>query len=103
MIHSDKCLELGLPIPASFDNQLTYVTKVISCGLKLNTRIARYIGIHNLHSLIPILSKRGLDFELEHGRVYCPFTQKTPPYPVDIIYMTTEQVDVFRKEKVTKK
>lgn len=99
VIHKDKCLELGLPLPSSFDNQLTYIIKVIAEGAKLNTRIARYIGIHNLHSLIPILIKRGLVFELEHGRVYCPFTQKTPPYPVDIIYMTMEQVEAYRKEK----
>lgn len=103
MIYKDKCLELGLPEPASFDNQITYVTKVITSGYRLNTRIARYIGIHNLHSLIPIIAKRGLIFVLEHGRVNCPFTKEIPPYPVDIVYMTTEQLTDYQKEKAAKK
>lgn len=103
MIHKDKCLELGLPIPASFDNQQTYVLKVIVDGFKLNTRTARFIGIHNLHSIAPILHKKGYQFTLEHGRVMCPFTDKVPSYPVDIISMTPEQIAHYKKTKATKK
>ena len=92
MIHKDKCLELGLPEPMSFDNQKTYVLNVISTGYKLSTRTARYIGIHNLHSIAPILCKNGYQFTLDHGRVKCPFTGKVPPFPVDILSMTPEQM-----------
>ena len=103
MIHKDKCLELGLPEPMSFDNQQSYVLKVISIGHKLNTRTARYIGIHNLHSVAPMLHKKGYQFTLEHGRVKCPFTGITPPYPVDILSMTPEQIALYKKTKATKK
>jgi hypothetical protein len=103
MIHKDKCFELGLPLPASFDNQLTYVLNVIVNGFKLNTRTARFIGIHNLHSIAPILYKKGYQFTLEHGRVKCPFTGKVPPYPVDILSMTPEQIVLFKKTKTAKK
>ena len=103
MIHKDKCLELGLPLPASYDNQLTYVLKVISIGYKLNTRTARFIGIHNLHSIAPILHKKGYKFTLDHGRVKCPFTGKVPPYPVDIVSMSSEQIAHYKEKKAAKK
>jgi hypothetical protein len=102
MIHKDKCLELGLPIPASYDNQLSYVLKVISLGHKLNTRLARFIGIHNLHSIAPILHKKGYQFTLDHGRVKCPFTGDVPSYPVDILSMTPEQIAHYKKTKAAK-
>ncbi len=103
MIHKDKCLELGLPEPASFDNQQTYVLNVISKGYKLDTRKARYIGIHNLHSIAPILHKKGHPFTLEHGRVKCPFTGIIPPNPVDILSMTPTQIYQYRSTKTAKK
>lgn len=102
MIHKDKCLELGLPAPKSYDTQGGYVTRVIAAGFNLNTRICRFVGIHNLHSIVSALYKKGVDFTLGHGRVLCPFTEETPPYPVDIIYMTTEQQSSYRKEKSAK-
>jgi hypothetical protein len=102
MIHKDKCLELGLPIPESYDNQLTYVLKVISIGHKFSTRTARFIGIHNLHSIAPILYKKGYIFTLDHGRVKCPFTGKVPPHFVDILSMTPEQIAHYKKTKAAK-
>ena len=99
MIHKDKCFELGLPKPASFDNQQTYVLKTISNGIKFNTRIARFIGIHNLHSIASLLYKKGYDFTLEHGRVHCPFTNKIPIFSVDILSMNKEQISKYQNEK----
>ena len=101
--HRDRCLELGLPEPTRFDNQQTYVLNVITNGFKLNTRMARFIGIHNLHSIAPMLYKKGYQFTLEHGRVKCPFTGKTPTEPVDILSMTPEQVANYKKTKTAKK
>ena len=103
MIHGDKCLELGLPEPRSFDNQQTYVLKVITNGFRLDTRKARYIGIHNLHSIASMLYKKGYQFTLEHGHVDCPFTGKIPPYPVDILSMTPEQIAHYKNTKTAKK
>lgn len=99
MIHTDKCIELGLPAPKSYHNQLSYVLSVITQGIKLNTRLARYIGIHNLHSLISALKRKGYKFTLEHGRVPCPFTGKIPPHPVDILSMNYKQIKAYKNER----
>jgi len=103
MIHKDKCFELGLPEPKSFDTQLAYILKVITLGMSINTRDARYIGIHNLHSIPPKLHKKGYPYTLEHGRVNCPFTGKTPSNSVDILSMTPEQISNYQKTKTAKK
>lgn len=99
MIHSDKCKELGLPEPKNYDTQETYILRVIAQGHKLNTRLCRYIGIHNLHSIASALQKKCFDFVLCHGRTLCPFTGLTPPFAVDIVYMTEEQIISFKNKK----
>jgi len=99
MIYIDKCIELGLPTPKSYHNQQSYVLSVITQGIKLNTRLARYIGIHNLHSLVSTLKYKGYKFTLEHGRVACPFTGKIPPHPVDILFMSYEQIKAYKNER----
>lgn len=101
-IHQDKCLELGLPEPESYDTQTAYVIKTILNGDKFDTRKARYIGIHNLHSIVSKLTKTGFKFTLEHGLVKCPFLKVTPPHPVDIVYMSPEQITFYKKEKAAK-
>jgi len=103
MIHIDKCLELGLPEPKSYDNQLTYIKRLLLLGFNFNTRKARYCGIGNLHSLVSPLRKKGIEFNLDHGRVKCPFTDTTPPHPVDILSMTPEQIAHYKKTKADKK
>lgn len=99
MIYIDKCAELELPEPKSFETQLLYILRLIAEGFVLNTRICRFIGIHNLHSIVSVLAKRGENFTLMYERVYCPFIGDIPPYPVDVIYMTKEQQDQYRNEK----
>ncbi len=103
MIHKDKCLELGLPEPKSFDNQLTYIKRLLLLGFDFNTRKARYCGIGNLHSLVTPLKKKGIKFNLVHGRVKCHFTNTIPPQPVDIISMTPEQIAHYKETKAAKK
>jgi hypothetical protein len=103
MLHKDKCLELGLPEPLSFDNQISYTKRVLVSGLRFDTRKARYCGIGNLHNLVSLLKKSGVVFNSEHGQAKCPFTGKTPPHHVDIISMTPEQIAHFQKEKTAKK
>jgi hypothetical protein len=103
MIHSDKCHELNLPQPQSFDTQYNYILNCILAGYNINTRLCRYVGIHNLHSLIPKLKKKKIPFTLNHGRVACPYTNEVPPYDVDIIYMTNEQrLEYIEKNKSAK-
>lgn len=102
IIHPDKCAELGLPTPKGYDTQESYITRAIASGFILNTRICRFIGIHNLHSLASIMAKKGLWFSLTHERVLCPFTGEVPPHPVDIIYMTRDQQEAHRQSKLAK-
>lgn len=97
MIHSDKCKELGFPAPLSSETQRGYVLRVIAKGHTLNTRVCRYIGIHNLHSIASSLANKRVVFTLRHGRAYCPFTRETPSLPVDIISMTPEQQSSHQK------
>jgi hypothetical protein len=103
MIHIDKCLELGLPEPKSYDNQLTYIKRLLLLGFSFNTRMARYCGIGNLHSLVAPLRRKGINFTKVKNLVNCPFTGKTPPYPVDILSMTPEQIVLYKKTKADKK
>jgi hypothetical protein len=90
MIHKDKCLTLGLPEPLCGETQFFYIVRCMKSGYELNTRICRYIGIYNLHSLVSKVRRKGTQFTLEHRRAICPFTGKLRPEPVDHIYMTTE-------------
>jgi hypothetical protein len=103
MIHKDKCLELGLPEPKSYDNQLTYIKRLLLLGFSFNTRMARYCGIGNLHSLVAPLRRKGIHFNKAKKQVKCPFTGKTPPYPVDILSMTSEQIAHYEKTKTAQK
>tara|TARA_B100000809_G_C14678264_1_gene365875 strand:+ start:54 stop:368 length:315 start_codon:yes stop_codon:yes gene_type:complete len=102
MIHKDKCLELGLPDPKPYDNQLTYIKRLLLLGFSFNTRMARYCGIGNLHSLVAPLRRKGIEFTKVKNLAKCPFTDTTPPYPVDILSMTPEQIALYKKTKATK-
>ena len=99
MIHAVMCQSLNLPQPKSYETQSTYILRAMYEGHELNTRICRYIGIHNLHSVAADLFKKRHSFVLKHGRVACPFTGKTPPFPVDIIYMTKDQREKWKAKK----
>jgi hypothetical protein len=99
MILTNKCLELGLPEPKQNEEQLHFVKRVIAEGNSLNTRVCRYIGIHNLHSIVPKLFKLGIKFEWVNSPVYCPLLEITPPEPVIVIYMTMEQQKEYWEAK----
>lgn len=102
MLHKDKCLELGLPEPKCVETQQAYIIRAMASGHTLNTRICRYIGVGNLHSIVSSMNK-ACEFTLGHGRVLCPFTNETPPFPVDIVRMTKEQREAYQaKEKPAK-
>jgi hypothetical protein len=99
MIHKDKCLELGLPEPKSYETQAAYVTSCIAAGYILNTRICRYIAIFNLHSIVPVLKRKKVPFTLAYDRAICPFTGELRPEPVDHVYMTAEQREQYIQPK----
>ena len=92
MILKGKCIRLGLPAPKVYDTQKSYIKRLMIMGHKVNTRLCRFIGIANLHSIISSLKKKGVVFVTEHGLAKCPETNEIPPYHVDIIYMTQEQI-----------
>ena len=47
MIHKDKCLELGLPEPKSYDNQLTYIKRLLHLGFGFIPRMGGFCGLEN--------------------------------------------------------
>ena len=101
MIHTDKCLELMLPTPKTYETQYSYIRRLLLLGITLNTRICRYIGIHNLHSIVPKLYESGLFFTQTQDIAECPFTRVAPPHPVIFIYMTQEQIEAHKLDKPT--
>ena len=98
-IYSKSCVELGYPAPFKDEKQIDYIIRLLLLGFKIHTRITRAIGIYNLHSLIPYIRKRGLEFVLEHKVVQCPITKHIPPLPVDYIWMTSDQISCYQEGK----
>jgi len=99
MIHADKCIELGLPVPESYHNQETYVLMAISLGYKIHTYAARCIGIANLHSVVSTLKRKGYNFTQENKPVYCPQNKIVPPHSVVNVSMSSEQILFYRAKK----
>lgn len=91
IIHTDKARKLGLSEPKSFETQYAYVLRLMLEGVTLDTRICRFLGIHNLHSIVPKLYDNGVEFTQYQGLTECPFTGEIPRRPVIVIYMTPEQ------------
>jgi hypothetical protein len=103
MIYKEKCLELGLPEPKSYDNQLTYIKRLLLSGFSFNTHMARYCGIGNLHSLVAPLRKKGVEFIKVKSLVKCLFTGEIHPFPVIVLSMTPEQIALYKKTKAAEK
>ncbi|WP_289107731.1 hypothetical protein [uncultured Pseudoalteromonas sp.] len=99
MIYKDKCLELGLPEPQSYQNQEAYVLMSISLGYKIHTYAARYIGIANLHSVVSKLKRKGHNFTHEKKRAYCPQNKIVPPHSVVNVSMSSEQILFYKAKK----
>ncbi|WP_344794292.1 hypothetical protein [Litoribacillus peritrichatus] len=91
MMNKERCLRLGFPEPQSFENQTGYVLRCLLTGLLVDTRKARFIGIYNLHSVIPKLKRRRVPFEHHHLVVQCPESGEVSGRPVNVIYMTEKQ------------
>lgn len=89
--------KLGLPAPKYGEKQIHYLKRVLLNGYILNTRICRFIGIGNLHSLISSLKKQHFPHTVEHLKVVDPYTGELPPHSVDVIWMTPEQILAFRQ------
>lgn len=98
-IYKFRCAELGYPEPFEYEKQIDYIIRLLTGGFTVHTRMTRAIGIYNLHSLIPYIRKRGLEFELAHKVVQCPITKHIPPLPVDYIWMTSEQIRCYQESK----
>lgn len=99
-MYKDKILMLGLPLPKPNEKQTSYIKRVLLEGIELNTRICRFIGIGNLHSIISDFKRSKFPFELEHKMVIDPVTDKLVIYPVNVIWMTLEQRTSYKTEKV---
>ena len=91
MISKEKCAKLGLPEPKSFHSQKGFILLCLLHGYKINTRICRYIGIHNLHSILSDLKSRGVPMLITHEQVWCPEQGLKPARPVDVVMMSYSQ------------
>ena len=92
MIKANKCLELGLPTPYSFETNASYTYRLMVEGYQINTRQALYIKLNNLHSIkSSLLNKKGIQFESKLACAYCPDLDCVPKEPVIHMFMTQEQ------------
>ena len=92
MICTDKCREIGLPSSQhSKTTQEDYLIFCLMSGYVINGILCHHLGICDLLSVISRIRRKGYLFTLNHGKAYCPFTNKISPHPVDIIYMTDDQ------------
>ncbi|WP_429108595.1 hypothetical protein [Aeromonas media] len=87
----EACEELIFPEPYAREEQIAYVRRLLLGGYTINTRQARFIGIHNLHSIAAELRRKRLPFETDHKLAMDPRTGELPPQKVDHLYMTEEQ------------
>lgn len=99
MMIIERCIELKLPTPRGFDTEPSYLITCIQSGHTINTRICRYIGIGNLHSVKPVLRKMKVPFTEVMGRAFCPTRGVIPPEPVLHIYMDAEQQQDYLLDK----
>ena len=99
MIHQDKCAELNWLTPKSYETQYSYILRLLLEGFTLTTRTCRYIGIHNLHSIIPKFYDREIELTHYLGQAECPFTKEIPERRVNIVYMTPEQRQAYWAKK----
>lgn len=96
------CENLGLPTPREYESQYNYIKRLLIEGCNLNTREARYIGIHNLHSLISKLKAQGFPVSVQLKAAIDPRTQEKSPYRVDHVWANDEDVKEW-KAKLNKK
>ena len=100
-INEVNCLQLGLPKPKRYEKQIDYVLRLMLLGYSINTRTARYIDIYNLHSVLHTLKKRGVSFNIDHVKAYCPRSREVLSNLVDKAYMHSEQVSLYKEKAVT--
>lgn len=103
-LYQDKIKELGLPKYGG-GKQIHYVITLLLKGYKVDTRQCRYIGIANLHSIIPkLFSIHRLEVTKELKRVIDPQIKIVPDRPVDVIWMTESQrAEYFKRKKAQTK
>ncbi len=98
-IDVERCLELGLPVPKGCFSQKAYVLLCLSEGHTITTRKCQYIGINNLHSVMPKIRDMGIDLTEQNKPVYCYRAKEIDPDPVIYAYMTPEQIKAYLEWK----
>jgi len=93
------CAKLGLPAPKRYQTQPSYVIYCLSRGHEINTRISRYIGIANLNSVRPVLTKKKIPFTKTQEAVWDPKENRIDPKKVIVLRMSTEQREEYWANK----
>lgn len=102
-ISHDKCAAIGFLEPKKHETQSGYIIRLLLKGFVVTTRDCRFIEIANLHSVIPVLKKKGYKFSHEHKQAYCHTSKTTPPQMVDVIFMDANQRKLAMSIKYTPK
>lgn len=86
---------LGLPLPKPREKQINYIKRVLLSGISLNTRMCRFVGIGNFHSVISEMKKQKIEFYRDKKQAYCSFREVVPPEPVLHVWMSSQQINMY--------
>ena len=100
-MYMNQIHQLSLPEPKQGETQTYYIKRLLLNGYRINTRQCQFIGILNLHSRVSALKKARFPLTIEHKQVVDPATGKTPPYAVDVVYMTADQIHAYKRENAS--
>ena len=89
----EACIQVGFILPYEKEEQAAYVRRLLREGFTINTRQARFIGIHNLHSIAAELRRKGFPLLIDHMPAMDPRTGELPPQLVDWLSTTTGQLE----------
>jgi len=90
MLYHDRIILLGWP-EYKAQHQINYLIELLIKGFSVDTRKCRFIGIGNLHSLLPQLERKQFPFTKAKRKVRDPVTGTTPINEVLVVWITDEQ------------
>lgn len=91
MLYQDRIAQLGWPRYKG-QHQTHYLMELLIKGYSPDTRKCRFVGIGNLHSLLPQLERKLFPFTKAMRKTKDPVTGTTPSNEVLVVWMTAEQI-----------
>lgn len=101
MLYQDQITQLGWP-EYKGQHQIHYLMELLVKGYLPDTRKCRFVGIGNLHSLLPQLERKLFPFTKTMQKIKDPVTGATPINEVLVVWMTEEQRQEWQEKRKPK-